>query len=180
MPLHLCCLPSFEKYPLFCNIRYPIFAEKHKCRMKRLLILLNLMMLMSSCVSATSVTRHRPRRVAVVTSFPVKHGYPKRSTVVVKKIVVGTRVKVLPAKQVVIHFDNSSFIYSEGVFYRKISSSEYEVIKPRIGMVVPQLPQYNAEKVIMEGETLFLFDGTLYKEIPTREGVQYKVTGFIN
>lgn len=147
--------------------------------MKRLMILLNCMFLLSSCVSATLPPRSQ-QRVVVVTSRPVKHRLGHKKTVVVKRVEIGTRIKTIPAKQVVIYFNKSPYIYAEGVFYRKLSSKEYEVVKPQLGMVVPQLPQYNVEKVCIKGETLFLFDGTLYKQIPTSQGVQYQVNGFMN
>ena len=47
-------------------------------------------------------------------------------------------------------------------------------------MIVPELPDYNVDEVIINGETLFLFDGTLYKQIPTSKGLQYEVTGFVS
>ena len=35
-------------------------------------------------------------------------------------------------------------------------------------------------KVKIKGKTLFLYDGTLYKQIPTTNGIQYEVYGFID
>lgn len=148
--------------------------------MKRLMFLLSVMLLVSSCVSAVPVVSHKPQQVTVITStnrrVPSRHS----KVVVKKKVIIGTRVKKLPPKKVVIYFNNSPFVYAEGVFYRKLSSAEYEVIKPEIGMIVPQLPEYNVEKVCLKGETLFLFDNTLYKQVPTAQGIQYKVVGDIN
>ena len=34
--------------------------------------------------------------------------------------------------------------------------------------------------VKIKGKTLFLYDGTLYKQIPTTNGIQYEVYGFID
>lgn len=143
--------------------------------MKRWIVLIQLVWMMSSCISASSVPTPHRKRVTVVTTVPAK----PRSKVVVKKVVVGSRVRVLPPKTVVIKFQKTPFIYAEGVFYRKLCSNEYEVVKPEIGMVIPELPRYNVEKVCVNGEDLFLFEGTLYKQIPTTQGVQYRVSGFL-
>lgn len=148
--------------------------------MKRLIILLNIIWIMSSCVSATPVSLHTRKPVTVVTVSPEKKHPKKSGRKKVRTIVIGSRVKTLPSRQVVIYYKNLPFIYAEGIFYRKLPSAEYEVIRPEVGMIVPQLPEYNVEKVRLQGETLFLFDGTLYKQVPTSQGVQYKVTGFID
>lgn len=148
--------------------------------MKRFMILMSIMLMMSGCVSAVSVTPRNHQQITVVKSSD-RRGHSRHPKVVIKKkVIIGTRVKKLPPKKVVIYFNNSPFVYAEGVFYRELSSAEYEVIKPEIGMIVPQLPEYNVEKVCLKGETLFLFDDTLYKQVPTAQGIQYKVVGDIN
>ena len=38
----------------------------------------------------------------------------------------------------------------------------------------------DVEQVKIKGKTLFLYDGTLYKQIPTTNGIQYEVYGFID
>lgn len=142
--------------------------------MKRLILLLSVAGMMSSCVSAFSVPSHPRKKVTVVTTVSPRHRHK-----VVKKVVIGTRVRVLPPRTVVIKYHSVPFIYASGIFYQQVSSSEYEVVKPEIGMIIPELPQYNVQHVCIEGEDLFLFEGTLYKQIPTPQGVQYKVSGFL-
>lgn len=149
--------------------------------MKQFMGLLTLILMMTGCVSAAPVASHASQRVTVVTTSPVHKIHPKPSKVVIKKtVIVGTRVKKLPAKGITIYYNRLPFIYVDGVFYKKLNASKYEVIKPEIGMIVPQLPEYNVEKVCLKGENLFLFDNTLYKQISTSKGLQYQITGFIN
>lgn len=148
--------------------------------MKKLIVVLNMILMMSSCISATPVSSRKPQKVTVVTTSPIRGVSPKRSQVIVKKVVIGTRVRKLPARQVVIRFNSTPFIYAEGVFYRQVSLAEYEVVKPEIGMVVPQLPDYNVQQIHVKGETLFLFDDILYEQITTSQGIQYRVAGFVD
>lgn len=114
------------------------------------------------------------RQVAVIVKKPVRVS-KKRP----RSIIIGTRVPFRPVNSVAFYFNGIPYLFAAGVFYKECDNSEYEVIKPEIGMIVPQLPEYNVEQVTFKNETLFLFDGTLYKQIPTPEGVKYKVTGFI-
>lgn len=149
--------------------------------MKRFIGLLVLIQVMTGGVSAAFVTSCSTQKAIVLTTSPTCCIHPKRSKVVVKKtVVVGTRVKRLPGSGVAIYYNNLPFIYVDGVYYKKLTHSKYEVVRPEKGMIVPQLPEYNVEEVCINGETLFLFDKTLYKQIPTSNGLQYKVTGFIN
>lgn len=148
--------------------------------MRNMFFLLIMVMTMLSCVSAQPLHSGVKQRVTIVTTSNNKHGHKKPKKVVVKKVVVGTRVKHRPVNSIVINFNKVPFFYSKGVFYKKCSNDEYEVVKPQKGMIVPELPDYNVDEVMINGETLFLFDGTLYKQIPTSEGLQYEVTGFVS
>ena len=148
--------------------------------MRNMFFLLIMVMTMLSCVSAQPLHSSVKQRVTIVTTDNNKRGHKKPKKVVVKKVVVGTRVKHRPVNSVVINFNKVPFFYSMGVFYKKCTDNEYEVVKPQKGMIVPELPEYNVDEVIINGETLFLFDGTLYKQIPTSEGLQYEVTGFVS
>lgn len=146
---------------------------------KNILILL-LISLMSSCVTAAPLPLNKRQHVTVITSSRPRRHPVKPARVVVKKVVVGTRVKALPVNRVVIYFNNLPFIYADGVYYREIAPTEYEVVKPEKGMIVPQLPANNVETVCLNGVTYYQFDDVLYREIPTQTGIQYEVAGFIN
>lgn len=148
--------------------------------MKKVIALSSIVLIMSSCVSATPVMQHRDRKVVTVVSVPARPVPPKHPKKVrTRKIVIGTRVSKLPSHRIVVYCNNVPFYYAEGVFYKQVSPSSYEIVKPEIGTIVPQLPDLNVEKVRVGEEDLLLFDGTLYKQIPTAEGIAYKVTGFI-
>lgn len=47
-------------------------------------------------------------------------------------------------------------------------------------MVVPELPRVGVTRMKIKGEILFAYDHVLYKKIPTSNGVQFEVQGFIN
>lgn len=148
--------------------------------MKRFMSLFTLVLAMSGCIPATSIASHGCQKMTIVTTSPIRRVHFKRPKAVKKTVIIGTYVEKLPAKGVTIYHNHLPFVYINGVYYKKLNSSKYEIIKPEIGMIVPQLPDYNVEELYIKGETLFLFDNTLYKQIPTTEGLKYKVTGFIN
>lgn len=149
--------------------------------MKKAVFLLSMVFVLNSCVTAAPVMPHRDKKVVTVVSVPAKHVPPvhPKKTRRKKVIVVGTRVSKLPPRRVVVYCNDIPFYYAEGVFYKRLSASSYEVVRPEIGTVVPQLPDYDVETVRIDGKTLLLFDGVLYKQIPTQKGIAYKVTGFM-
>lgn len=111
---------------------------------------------------------------------PRRQKFKKSHRIIGTRLVVGTRVQRLPSSWITFTFNNIPYIYAGGVYYQEVSSSEYVVVKPEKGMLVPSLPDYNVEKVEIKGETLFRFENTLYKQVPTSEGVQYQVVGFLD
>ena len=46
-----------------------------------------------------------------------------------------------------------------------------------MGTIVPELPEDDVEKVMIDDKTYLEYDGVLYKEIPTETGLQYEVIG---
>lgn len=138
--------------------------------MKAILWLATASMLFAGCGVTTASTRTaRGCRIVTVDRRP------RKPTKVV--IVVGSRVPHRPTRSVVIRFNKCDYFYADGVYYRQVGH-EYEVIRPQIGMVVPALPR-TAERIRLKGEKLFLYDGILYKQIPTPDGLQYRVEGFM-
>lgn len=93
----------------------------------------------------------------------------------------GLHVAALPIIHTSFVFNDRTYYQSEGVIYRPLanSQSEYEVVKPEVGMVVPALPEVNVSQVIIEGVTYFEFENLLYKQIPTSGGVHYEVVGVV-
>lgn len=139
--------------------------------MKTIVLLISAMFFMTGCVTTLEASPKRDKRVIVVEQHRRKK--PK------KVIVVGTIIKKRPAQSILIHYKDFSFYYSGGVFYRPVED-HYEVIKPQIGMVVPELPEDGVKKIVMKDEVLYSYDDVLYKKIVTPKGIKFEVKGFIN
>ncbi len=92
----------------------------------------------------------------------------------------GLRVSVVPPKHSIFKFRDLAYLYAAGVIYRQISSNEYEVVEPQLGMMVPELPDYNVSEVVIDGVIYFEFDDVLYMQVPTTSGLQYEVVGGLN
>lgn len=148
--------------------------------MKTNVLLLLLTFLTSSCVAAAPLPEHpRKHATVVVAGKPKRHVRKPAKVVVVKKVVVGTRVKAVPADRVIIYFNSIPYFYADGTFYRKISAVEYEVVTPQRGMLLPLLP-HHARRIRLHGKPYFLSGDILYRKINTPAGVRYEVTGTIN
>ncbi len=91
----------------------------------------------------------------------------------------GLRVPMLPVVHTVIRFNNHNYYCAEGVIYQE-SGDEFEVVEPQMGMIVPELPEYNVNIVSINSKTYSEFDGVLYEQIPTTSGLQYKVVGTLD
>lgn len=126
---------------------------------------------LSGCSATVKAFPVQERRVVVVERR--KHRKPG------KVVIVGTRIKQRPAKSVVIYYKDVSYLYADGVYYRPVDN-DYEVIKPHIGMVVPELPEDGVQKIRIKDDIFYSYDDVLYKKISTRNGIQYEVQGFIN
>lgn len=148
--------------------------------MKTNVLLLLLTFLTSSCVAAAPLPEHpRKHATVVVTGKPKRHVRKPAKVVVVKKVVVGTRVKAVPADRVIIYFNSIPYFYADGTFYRKISAVEYEVVAPQRGMLLPLLP-HHARRIRLHGKPYFLSGDILYRKINTPAGIRYEVAGTIN
>ncbi|MFI3304397.1 MAG: DUF6515 family protein [Rikenellaceae bacterium] len=93
----------------------------------------------------------------------------------------GLRVAILPALYTAFVFNNMRYYCSDGVIYSSVSgSNEYEVVEPQIGMIVPALPKVNVSQIMIDDKIYFEFEGYLYKQIPTEEGLMYEVVGSLS
>lgn len=92
----------------------------------------------------------------------------------------GFRVTTIPSARLSFWFNNRVYYSYAGILYRHVRSDIYEVIRPQRGMIIPELPEYNVREVIIDGMIYFEFENILYKQIPTRYGVQYEVLGEFN
>jgi len=88
----------------------------------------------------------------------------------------GMRVASRPTG-IVLNFGGLSFIYSNGFFYSAIDRG-FEVVRPRIGMIVPSLPV--GHTVIMRNNIKhFTHNGVIYRPIRHGNSWRYRVEGFI-
>ena len=143
--------------------------------MKVIALLICTAFMITGCGTTTvKAVPARERRVVLVEQYRHRHKKPRRVVVV-----VGTRIKERPARSVVIYYKDATYLYADGVYYKSVDK-DYEVIKPQIGMVVPELPKEGVTKMKIKDEVLYAYDNVLYKEIPTSAGVQFEVQGFIN
>lgn len=78
---------------------------------------------------------------------------------------------------VVINFGGMNFIYDNGIFYSALSSG-YEVVRPRVGMIVPSLPLGHTV-VMVGGSRHFTHNGILYSPMRHNGTVVYRIAGFI-
>lgn len=126
--------------------------------MKVLVLLMCTAFLITGCSTTVKAVPAREKRVVLVKRYRHRHKIPRR---------------------VVIYYKDTPYLYADGVYYKSVGK-DYEVIKPQIGMVVPELPSKGVTRMKIKGEILFAYDHVLYKKIPTLRGVQFEVQGFIN
>lgn len=140
--------------------------------MKAFVLLLCSVLGLAGCSTTVRAVPLKQREVVVV-----KQPKHRKSRKVV--VVVGTRVKKRPLKSIVIYHKNIPYYYVDGVFY-KFVDKVYEVIRPKIGMIVSELPKEGVVEMRVEDELFYVYDGVMYKEVPTKQGIQFEVRGFIN
>jgi len=80
--------------------------------------------------------------------------------------------------RVIIRFRGIPYYYATGVFYRKIGK-QYKTVRPEIGMIVATLPDSGVKIIDTEKGTRFIYDGIIYKQVPSKRKIKYEVVGFI-
>lgn len=124
-------------------------------------------------VCSTTVKAVPVRNGKVVVVKERRHKAPRRTIVL-----VGSKVKVRPARSTVIYFNNVPYLFADGVYYKSVDQ-EYEVIEPQIGMIVPALPEDGVKEIKIKDEVFYSYDDVLYKKIVTTDGIRFEVQGFI-
>lgn len=85
----------------------------------------------------------------------------------------GFRVGVLPVGYVRIMVGPSVYFYHSGVYYNEVISSnsdeKYEITQPPVGAVITDISN-EAEQVVMDGNVLYEYNDTFYKQIKTDNG----------
>ena len=88
------------------------------------------------------------------------------------------RVRTIPASYFSFRIGAIAYYYSLGTYYNYDPVTlTYEVVAPPMGAIVPELPEYDVNTVVVNNKTYLEYDGTLYKPLITSNGVQYKVMG---
>ncbi len=90
----------------------------------------------------------------------------------------GIRVTTIPRNYFTIMVGAVPYYYYSGVYYKYYDTySNYEVVEPPMGAIVPELPSDYVRAVVINRKTYFEYDNVLYKPVNTRYGMQYKVVG---
>ncbi len=139
----------------------------------------------------TTVVHHYPRTITTVHNHKhIYHGgvnyyyldgryytYRDNAYVIVpppRKI----RVATIPETFFTLLVKNLTYYYVAGAYYRYDDVLRtYEVVDPPMGAIVPELPEYDVNTVMLKGKTYLVYDNILYKPIVTASGVQYEVVG---
>ncbi|MBQ3680135.1 MAG: hypothetical protein IJJ78_07740 [Paludibacteraceae bacterium] len=88
------------------------------------------------------------------------------------------RVRTIPASYFSFRIGSLAYYYSLGTYYHYDPVTlTYEVVAPPMGAIVPELPEYDVNTVVINNKTYLEYDGTLYKPMITSDGVLYKVMG---
>lgn len=106
-----------------------------------------------------------------------KRGHYKHSHVVVmNKYVIGGRYRAYPRNSSIVRYRNIPYYYGEGCYFVR-NNSEYEIVRPPLGIIVNFIP--TGMQVINDGRgSLILYNKILYKQISTRDGWKYRVVGY--
>ena len=86
------------------------------------------------------------------------------------------RVASIPSSYFSFRIGNLDFFYADGAYYNYINGL-YEVVDPPMGAIVPALPIYDVNTIIINGRTYLEYDGILYKATVSKYGTRYKVVG---
>jgi hypothetical protein len=89
---------------------------------------------------------------------------------------IGMRFNARPAG-VVLSFGGVNFIYNNGIFYSAIDRG-FEVIRPRVGMIVPSLPVGHSV-MMRNGARYYVHNGVIYSPMHRGGTRVFRVAGFI-
>ncbi|MFI3239292.1 MAG: DUF6515 family protein [Bacteroidales bacterium] len=133
----------------------------------------------------TTTVKKLPKKAVTVNHkgnnyYKKDNKYYKRSggKYVVSPPPFGLRVPTLPRRFTRFVFGAVSYYCASGVIYAR-SGNEYVVVEPTVGMIVPELPTVNVSTIRIDGTIYYEFDNILYIEIPTQDGIQYRVEGYL-
>ncbi len=88
----------------------------------------------------------------------------------------GLRIASRPSGTV-LNYGGVSFIYSDGIFYSAIGRG-YEVVRPRVGMIVPSLP-IGHTVMMRNGVRHYVHNGVIYSPLRQSGRLVFRIAGFI-
>ncbi|QDO95236.1 hypothetical protein FNB79_15065 [Formosa sediminum] len=119
----------------------------------------------------TVVVTH-PRRVAVVPPVRKPVVVAPAKTVVYRAPVV---VRTIPPNWVTVYYNDIPYYYVDGIYYIPTETKdEFIPVPPKVGTVVPSLPE-GAVKKIIDTNTYYEHNDILYKKIIVDETTKYEV-----
>jgi hypothetical protein len=91
---------------------------------------------------------------------------------------IGLRINVLPYGYYPFYWGDDQFYYNNGLFYQQYDNgSEYSIVEPPMGAVVPNVPQ-DAKSITIDGQQYYELNGVYYQPVTNNDGsVAYKIVG---
>lgn len=159
----------------------------------KLRLLLSLLFLLVSCYSLNAATAVHGRPPASRGGGGMRHSFGGgsfRSPMVnfsrtpamfylSASSLYGLHVASIPDSRYMFYYNDGIFYLADGIIYSESDEGGYEIVKPEIGMIIPELPEVNVNTIEIDNKIYFEFDNMIYKQIPTQEGLMYEVIGIL-
>jgi len=90
---------------------------------------------------------------------------------------IGFRLNVLPYGYYPFYWGDDQFYYNNGLFYQQYDNTQYEVVAPPMGAIVPNVPE-DAKSITIDGIQYYELNGIYYQPVTTSDGTTgYKIVG---
>lgn len=90
---------------------------------------------------------------------------------------LGLRINVLPYGYYPFYWGDDQFYYNNGLFYQQYDNTQYEVVAPPMGAIVPTVPN-DAKSITIDGVQYYESNGVYYEPVTTSDGTTgYKIVG---
>ncbi|MEO6521722.1 MAG: DUF6515 family protein [Mucilaginibacter sp.] len=90
---------------------------------------------------------------------------------------IGFRLNVLPYGYYPFYWGDDQFYYNNGLFYQQYDNTQYEVVAPPMGAIVPTVPN-DAKSITIDGLEYYELNGIYYQPVTTSDGTTgYKIVG---
>lgn len=90
---------------------------------------------------------------------------------------LGFRLNILPYGYYPFYWGEDQFYYNNGLFYQQYDNSQYEVVAPPMGAIVPTVPN-DAKSITIDGIEYYELNGVYYQPVTTSDNTTgYKIVG---